>query len=163
MLRWTLTGAFTLAVLAAAQAHDFKAGDISIDHPWARVTAEGQANGAAYMTLDNKGEADRLLGAESIAADRVELHNHINDNGVMRMRQVEAIDLPADEAIALAPGGLHLMMLDLAAPLVEGEKFPLILTFEKAGKVEVEVQVEPVTYGIGGADKGHDMGHGATN
>ena len=165
MLRWILAGAFALAFLVPAQAHDYKAGDITIDHPWARATAASQANGAAYMTLDNHGAADRLVGAESIAADRIELHTHIDDKGVMRMRQLDAIDLPAGQITELEPGGLHLMMLELDSPLTEGETFPLILTFEKAGRIEVEVQVEPVTYGIGGK-KDHGMdheGHGSGN
>ncbi len=161
MLRSTIAVASVLAVLSSAQARDFRAGDISIDHPWARATAQGQANGAAYMTLDNRGAEDRLVGAESTAADRVELHTHMDDKGVMRMRRLDSIDLPAGKVTELEPGGLHLMMLELDAPLAVGEKFPLILTFEKAGKVEVEVQVEPVTYGIGGHGKGHDMGHGS--
>lgn len=159
MLRWILSGALALAAIGAVQAHEFKVGDLTIDHPWARATAASQANGAAYLVVDNDGEPDRILGATSPAAARVELHTHIDDNGVMRMRQVEAIDLPAGET-SLAPGGLHIMLFELGAPLVEGESFPLILTLEQAGDVEVEVKVEPVTYGIGGEGHGGHQGHG---
>ncbi|MEZ5863317.1 MAG: copper chaperone PCu(A)C [Geminicoccaceae bacterium] len=162
MLRWILSSTLALATIGAVQAHEFTVGELVIEHPWARATAAHQANGSAYFVIENGGEADRILGATSPVAGRVELHTHINDNGVMRMRQVKAIDLPAGET-ALAPGGLHIMLFDLGAPLVEGETFPLTLTLEKAGEVEVEVKVEPVTYGIGGDTKGHGghQGHGS--
>lgn len=161
MKRWILSTTLVLATIGAAQAHEFTVGEMTIDHPWARATAANQANGAAYFVVDNGGEPDRILSAATPVADRVELHTHIDDNGVMRMRQVEAIDLPAGET-ALAPGGLHVMLFELEAPLVEGESFPLTLTLEQAGEVEVEVKVEPVTYGIGGDGHGHHghQGHG---
>ncbi|HRY23892.1 MAG: copper chaperone PCu(A)C [Geminicoccaceae bacterium] len=160
MLRWILSGTLALAAIGTVQANELTVGEITIDHPWARATAAQQANGAAYLVVDNGGEADRILGAASPVAGRVELHNHIDDNGVMRMRRVEAIDLPAGETTALAPGGLHIMLFELGAPLVVGETFPLTLTLEQAGAVEVEVTVEPVSYGIGGDAKGH-QGHGS--
>ncbi len=163
MLRWILSSTLALAAIGAVEAHEFTVGEITIDHPWARATAAHQANGAAYLVVDNGGEADRILGAASPVAARVELHNHIDDNGVMRMRHVDSIDLPAGETTALAPGGLHIMLFELGAPLVEGESFPLTLTLEQAGDVEVEVKVEPVTYGIGGDSHGHGghQGHGS--
>ncbi|MEZ5862210.1 MAG: copper chaperone PCu(A)C [Geminicoccaceae bacterium] len=99
MLRWIFEH-LALAAIGAVQANEFKVGEITIDHPWARATAAQQANGAAYLVVDNGGEADRILGAATPVAGRVELHNHIDDNGVMRMRQVEAIDLPAGGATA---------------------------------------------------------------
>ena len=162
MLRWILSSTLALAAIGAVQAHEFTVGEMVIEHPWARATAAHQANGSAYLVVENSGEADRILGAASPVAGRVELHTHIDDNGVMRMRRVEAIDLPAGET-ALAPGGLHIMLFELGAPLVEGESFPLTLTLEKAGEVEVEVKVEPVTYGIGGDTGSHQshQGHGS--
>lgn len=150
---------FALGALDTALGHDFKAGDLHIDHPWARATAPQQPNGAAYFTIANASAADRLLEAQSPVADRVELHTHdVDSAGVMRMRQVEAIDLPAGETTALEPGGLHVMLIGLEDRLVEGEAFPLTLVFEKAGAVEVEVAVEPVTYGVG-ESAGHGQGH----
>jgi copper(I)-binding protein len=83
----------------------------------------------------------------------------MDGEGVMRMRQVEAIELPAGETTALQPGGLHIMLFSLQGPLVEGETYPLTLTLEAAGPVELEVQVEAVTYGVDGA-MGHGEGHG---
>lgn len=148
-----------VGMAAPLLAHDYRQGDLVIDHPWARTTAPQQANGGAYLTITNGGStADRLLAAESPVAGRVELHTHdVDSQGVMRMRQVEAIDLPAGETTALRPGGLHVMLIGLEDRLVEGEQFPLSLVFERAGRVEVEVTVEPVTHGIGGAPA---MGHG---
>jgi periplasmic copper chaperone A len=155
----TIAAIGALVTIGTAHAHDFKAGDLHIDHPWARATAPQQPNGAAYFTVANEGAADRLLEAQSPVADRVELHTHdVDSAGVMRMRQVEAIDLPPGETTALEPGGLHVMLIGLENRLVEGEAFPLTLVFEKAGAVEVEVAVEPVTYGVGESD-GHDQGH----
>lgn len=157
----TLAAIVALCPLTSALAHDFKAGDLHIDHPWARATAPQQPNGAAYFTVANEGAADRLLEAQSPVADRVELHTHdVDSAGVMRMRQVEAIDLPAGETTALEPGGLHVMLIGLEDHLVEGEAFPLTLVFERAGAVEVEVAVEPVTYGVGeSAGHGQDHSH----
>lgn len=149
----------TLGLTAPGFAHDFSLGDLHVDHPWARATAPQQANGGAYLTITNAGATpDRLLEAQSPVAGRVELHTHdVDSAGVMRMRQVEAIDVPAGEATALRPGGLHVMLIGLEDRLVQGEQFPLTLVFETAGPLEVEVTVEPVTYGVGEAST---MGHG---
>ena len=157
----TLAAIFALGTVGTALAHDFKAGDLHIDHPWARATAPQQQNGAAYFTVANEGAADRLLEAQSPVASRVELHTHdVDSAGVMRMRQVEAIDLPAGETTALRPGGLHVMLIGLEDRLVEGEALPLTLVFEKAGAVEVEVAVEAVTYGVGeSTEHGQDHSH----
>ena len=152
-------GFATSSLPGLALAHEFTAGDLTIDHPWSRATAATQANGAAYLSVTNSGAADRIVQASSPQAARVELHTHDMDGeGVMRMRQVEAIDLPAGETTALQPGGLHIMLLELESPLVEGDTFPLILTLEEAGAVELEVQVEAVTYGVDG-EGGHEHGN----
>ena len=155
MLRMTVLTIAIIGLAGTSLAHEFKAGDLTIDHPWSRATAATQANGAAYLTVTNGGDADRILEAASPKAARVELHTHDMDaEGVMRMRQVEAIELPAGETSALQPGGLHIMLFELAGPLVEGETYPLTLTLEEAGPIELDVQVEAVTYGVDGA-----MGH----
>ncbi|GIK96481.1 MAG: hypothetical protein BroJett029_06900 [Alphaproteobacteria bacterium] len=146
--------AFALA--APASAHDYKLGDLTIDHPWARASAGHAKTGAAYFAVVNGGaEADRLVGASS-PVGRAELHTHISEDGIMKMRPVDAVDLPAGERAVLEPGGLHVMLMDLAKPLVEGESFPLTLTFEKAGDIDVEVKVEGVT-GMQGDHGDHDM------
>ena len=133
--------AFT-ALPPPARAHGFQLGAIAIGHPWARATAPGQPGGAGYLSLDNRGAADRLLSARAAVAERVELHAMWMDGDVMRMRQRDAIDLPAGEKVDFKPGGTHLMLVGLKAPLKAGDRFPLTLTFEKAGTVEVVVNVE---------------------
>ncbi|MEI6560148.1 MAG: copper chaperone PCu(A)C [Rhodospirillaceae bacterium] len=156
-LRITLLTLAALTLALPALAHGFKAGPIEIEHPWARATAEGAANGAAFLVLTNGGKtADRLVGTSSPAAAKVQLHAHIDDNGVMRMREVNAIDLAPDATVKLAPGGLHVMLLGLTEPLKKGKAFPLTLTFEKAGAVTVEVSVQ----GAGDLKPGHEHGPG---
>lgn len=129
---------FTVAV----GAHEFKAGSIRIGHPYARATASGQQAGGSFLSLDNAGDADKLLSAVSAVADRVELHAMKMEGDVMKMRQLDAIDVPAKGKIELKPGGLHIMLIGLKAPLKEGTNFPLTLRFEKAGEVTVQVNVE---------------------
>ncbi len=154
----SITVATVMAALLAAPAlaHGFKAGAIEIEHPWARATAADAANGAAYMVLNNEGkEADRLVSATSPTAERVEMHTHIDEGGVMKMRQINAVELAPDATVKLAPGGLHVMLIGLKAPLVKGKAIPLTLTFEKAGTVTVEVSVQ----GAGDTKADHEGSH----
>lgn len=115
---------------------------IQIEKPWTRATAPGAQVAGGYMMIRNAGAAgDRLVAASSPASATVELHVHINDNGVMRMREVEGYNVPAKGAFELRPGGAHLMFMNLKRPLKEGEKVPVKLKFEKAGEVSAEFQV----------------------
>lgn len=165
-MKRSLFAAIALAAMttAAAWAHDYSLGDLTIDHPWARPSAGAAANGATYMTITTKGKtADRLIEAASPVAGKVELHTHVIEGDIMRMRPVDAIDVNAGAPAVLKPGGLHVMLIGLKAPLKEGETFPLTLGFEKAGKVTVEVKVEmpsaPAGHDMGGHDTGaHDTG-----
>ncbi len=117
---------------------------IAIEHPWARATAGQSKNGAAYMTLSNLGDApERLVKAESPAAATVEIHTHVNDNGIMRMRPVNAIEVSPGEPSVLQPGGLHIMLIGLKEPLLVGAKFPLTLTFESGKSATVQVNIRP--------------------
>lgn len=119
------------------------AGALEVRDPWARATAGGASVAAGYMTIANRTEADdRLLSVSSPRAARVEIHEMTMDNAVMRMRAVEGgLAIPAGETITLAPGGLHLMFLDVTAPFVEGEETPVTLTFENAGAFEITLPV----------------------
>ena len=147
-----------LSPIATAQALEFKKGALMIEQPFARANIP-QRPGAAYARIMNMGgEDDRLIGASSPAAGRVELHTHLMENGVARMRPIESVDVPAGGAAELKPGGHHIMMFDLAKPLKEGDEFPLTLTFEKAGAVEIIVKVEAL--GSSGMKHGGDMKHG---
>lgn len=137
-----IAGLVLCGAAIATSAHSFKLGGIDIGHPYARPTREGQQVGGGYLTLDNQGAADRLLSATSPAAGVVEIHSMRMDGNVMKMRQLDALDLPSGKTVLLAPGGYHLMLTGLKAPLKAGDKFPLTLKFEKAGEVVVTVNVE---------------------
>jgi len=114
---------------------------VKVEDPWARATPPGTKIGAAYMKITSGGTPDRFVGASSPAAAKVELHVTEKKGDVMRMREVKAYDIPAKGGFELAPGGAHLMLVDLKAPLKEGAKVPMTLRFEKAGEVKVELQV----------------------
>lgn len=115
---------------------------IVIANPWARATPGGATVGAAYLEIKAaEGAADRLTGAESPAAGRVEIHTHVSEDGVMKMRKVETLDITAGATRALAPMGDHLMLMDLKGPLKEGDRVVLTLVFEKAGRVYVDAPV----------------------
>jgi periplasmic copper chaperone A len=112
---------------------------------WARATPPGASVGAAYLIVRNEGDKDdRLVGAASPAAESVEAHETVDENGVARMRPLEGASIPAGGALVMRPGGAHLMLMGLAAPLREGSSFKLTLTFERAGKMTVEAQVGPL-------------------
>jgi copper(I)-binding protein len=133
------------ALLLTTQAlahHDTTIGAIAIGHPWARAALAG-ANGAAYMTLRNTGrDADRLLVASTPMARTVELHTHIRDGDVMRMRPVPDIPVPAGQTVRLRPGGLHVMLIGLTEPLRQGTTVPLTLRFERAGETTVQLEIQ---------------------
>jgi copper(I)-binding protein len=113
-----------------------------IEKPWVRATAPGAQVAGGYLVIRNQGAAaDRLVSASSPAAAKVELHVHINDNGVMKMREVRGYDVPAKGSFELKPGGAHLMFVDIKRTFKEGEKLPVKLKFEKAGEVSAEFHV----------------------
>jgi periplasmic copper chaperone A len=155
-----LVAAFTLsaATLAVAHAADFKAGSLEINDLWVRGSVPGQTNGAGYMQINNPtGVSDRLVSAQSDASNRLELHTVITENGVAKMRQVPGIDVPAKGSAKLAPGGFHLMFLQLTGPFKQGDSVPVVLKFEKAGEVRVNFTVKPSTFNPGSAG---EQGHG---
>ncbi len=123
-------------------AHDAKVGDLVIVEPWARATIGQVKTGAAYLTVINHGAAgDRLLAVSTPVAAKAQLHTHIMDEDVMKMRPLEAIEIEAKSSMTLEPGGGHVMLMGVHHPLKEGDAFPMTLTFETAGSVEVEVDV----------------------
>lgn len=138
--------AATIAAAAPATAGDFTVGDLTISNPWARASAGKANNGAAYLMqiVNNGHDVDRLIAVATPAAKTAELHNHIMEDGIMKMRPVKAIEVNPGEPSMLKPGGLHIMMMNLQKPLTPGETFPMTLTFEKAGKIEVPVTVMEV-------------------
>lgn len=148
-----LAAALAIGGLPAAQAQTFKAGDIEVTRPWSRATPHGAKIGAGYLVLTNRGNApDRLLSVTTTAAGKVELHEMSMQNGVMRMRQLGGgIALPPGRTVTFAPGGLHMMFMELAAPLKQGQQFTARLVFEKAGPTEVTFDVRA----IGGGGHAH--------
>jgi copper(I)-binding protein len=147
--RFVLGAAIAAAFAPAAFAHSYELGSLKIGHPWARATVA--ANGGAFLSVDNTGAMpDRLLRASTELATSVEIHTHIKDGDIMRMRKVEAVDLPAGKKIVFEPGGYHIMLLGLKKKLVEGERFALILEFEKAGKITVDVAIDKPGAGAAG-------------
>jgi copper(I)-binding protein len=157
-----LVFALFLLVAGTAPAEEAHLGPITVKHAWSRAMPPVSATGAAYLSVHNAGPATaRLVAAESDAAPRVELHTHINDGGVMRMRQVPAIEVPPGETVALKPGGSHVMLMGLVRPLVEGESISLALRFEKAGTLTLRVPIMPSGHG-GSMMRGQGHGHGKT-
>ncbi|HEY4069526.1 MAG TPA: copper chaperone PCu(A)C [Burkholderiaceae bacterium] len=137
-----IAGAVLAFAALAANAQDAKVGAISITHAYARATVPGQPGGGAFLTIANAGADDKLVAVSTAAAKNAELHTMAMDGNVMRMRQVDAIALPAGKTVELKPGNYHVMLTGLKAPLKAGERFALSLKFEKAGEVQVEVPVE---------------------
>lgn len=152
--RGALAAGLALAALAVwsspGAAADFRAGELVVSAPWARATPGGIKVGAAYLTLTNRGaKPDRLLGAQTSVAERVELHTTVTENGMMRMRAVDSVAVAPGQTVRFEPAtGLHLMLINLAAPLQQGGTFTLQLTFEQGGKIEVPVAIG----GVGAAD-----------
>lgn len=135
-----------LPALAPATAHAYEGKAVSVAHPWARATPGGSTIGAAYVEFSGlKGaQGDKLIGASSPVAGRIEVHTHEMADGVMKMRKVDSVGVAAGETRKLAPGGDHLMMFDLKAPLKQGEVFPLTLKFEISGDITVDAAIESV-------------------
>ena len=141
LLAATLAAVFSISTvsISAVRANGHDAG-VTVTEPFARASAGNVRNGAAFMTLSSGG-GDVLLRATSDVARRTELHTVKMEDGVMRMRRVPDIALPAMEKVALKPGGLHVMFMGLKEPLKQGENIDITLTFEKAGDVIVSVPV----------------------
>lgn len=145
-LQWFSVGLLAL-VSWTAQAHGSKVGDIRIDHPYATPSRPGMATGAVYFRgLSNTGKLeDRLVSAQSPVAGRVEIHRMHMQGNVMRMATVPYVFLPARTKVPMkhgSHGGHHLMLFELKAPLKDGDRFPVTLTFERAGSVQVQVWVQ---------------------
>jgi copper(I)-binding protein len=141
-----LLAVVALAAAQGALAHEFRAGDVRITHPYAPPAPPGAANGAAYVaTLENRGRTpDRVMRASSPIAERVELHvMSVDAAGVMRMREVADIPLPPRAPLKMRPGeGYHFMLVGLKRPLAVGDRFPLLIEFERGGRAEVSVWVQ---------------------
>jgi periplasmic copper chaperone A len=155
---------FAFAALAAALfaapagAQEVKAGGLVITQAWSRATPSGAKIAGGYLTIENKGATpDRLLGGSAEIAGKIEVHEMTMNNGVMTMRPLDkGLTIDPGKTVKLAPGGIHLMIMDLKAPFKQGEKVPVTLEFEKAGKVALSLEV----LGVGAlAPAGNAGGH----
>ncbi len=135
-----------LLALAPARADEVKAGDLVISQGWTRATPNGAKIGGGYVTIENKGSApDRLIGGSADVAGSVQVHEMSMEGGVMKMRPLDkGLTIDPGKTVKLAPGGYHLMIMDLKSPLKQGDKVPVTLEFEKAGKVTVSLDVAGV-------------------
>jgi hypothetical protein len=131
--------------------------NIEVDRPFARAAIIQQRNSAAFMQITNRGEDSQIVFAKSPVADVVELHTHINDNGVMRMRKIDRINLPSKKPVSLKPGGLHVMLLGLNRDLKPGDEIEVTLGFADGSVKALKVPVQVVSMGH---KKVHDMNMG---
>jgi copper(I)-binding protein len=151
---------FVLVLAAPARAEEVKAGDLVITQAWSRATPGGAKVAGGYLTIENKGAAaDRLIGGSADVAGKVQVHEMATSNGVMTMRPLDkGLSIEPGKTVKFAPGGYHLMLLDLKSPLKQGDKVPVTLEFEKAGKVKLTFDVQGVG-AQGAAGAGNTGGH----
>ncbi|MBV9863082.1 MAG: copper chaperone PCu(A)C [Alphaproteobacteria bacterium] len=136
-----LFAAALAAMLLIAGAARAQTGQLEVKDAWARATPGNSANGAAYVTIVSP-VPDRLTGVTTPVAQKAGLHEMSMAGGVMKMRPLDGLDLPAGQPMTLKPGGTHIMLESLKQPLRDGQSFPLTLTFDKAGTREITVAVE---------------------
>ncbi|MBR1215889.1 copper chaperone PCu(A)C [Bradyrhizobium sp. JYMT SZCCT0180] len=151
--------AFVAALFTAPlHAQEVKAGDLVITQAWSRATPGGAKIAGGYLTIENKGRApDRLIKGAADISGKIEVHEMAMNNGVMTMRSLDkGLAIEPGKTVKLAPGGYHLMLMDLKGPLKQGDKVPVTLEFEKAGKVTLSLDVQ----GVGAQAPAHDhSGH----
>ena len=145
---------------SSAFAHGYKLGNLEIGHPWARATPKGAAVGGAYLKVTNTGTTpDRLVSGSTDVSGRFEIHEMSMDGGVAKMRQLkDGLEIKPGETVELKPGSFHIMLLDLKQPIKQGDHVKGTLTFEKAGKIDVEFIAVPVGGSPGGDMQGMPSG-----
>ena len=157
-IRRVLAYAVLLTSLFAApvRAQEVRAGDLVITQAWSRATPGGAKIGGGYLTIENRGSVpDRLIGGSADVADKIQVHEMAMNNGVMTMRPLDkGLAIEPGKTVKLAPGGYHLMLTDLKSPLKQGDKLPVTLQFEKAGKVTVSLDVQGIGAPAPGAASG---------
>jgi copper(I)-binding protein len=129
------------AALLSATPAEAQTQPIEVQNAWARATAAGAKAGGVFLTITDKGGPDRLVGASTPVAAVAEVHETVNDNGVMRMRPIPALPLQPGQPVVLQPGGYHIMLMGMKQQLKDGETFPVTLNFEKAGSITATVHV----------------------
>ncbi|MBU0725899.1 MAG: copper chaperone PCu(A)C [Alphaproteobacteria bacterium] len=130
-----------LAPVAASAHHDH----VEATQVWSRATPPTAKTGAVYMILSNDtGKTDKLVAVKSDVAEKVEIHTHLMEGGIMRMRRIEGVEVEPGTPVVFQPGGLHVMMIGLKKPLVAGTWIDLTLVYETAGEVKVSAEVLPI-------------------
>src|SRR5262249_2465843 len=157
----TIMGATFIALISGAFAHDYTIGSLRIEHPWSRAVPKGANVAAGYLEITNTGTvSDRLIGGSSGIAGKFEIHEMTMDGGVMKMRPLEGgIEIPPCQTIKLSPNGYHLMFRNLKTPPVQDKFFRATLVFEKAGKLDLEFDVEGMGLPGGDPHMNMDMKH----
>ena len=152
----------TLLFAAPVFAHDVLAGDLQIIHPHIPQPAASAKAAGGFMAITNTGaEPDRLIGVETGIAAKAEVHeSKVDANGIGTMQHVDFVEIPAGGTVNLEHGGYHIMLMGLIGPLIEGELHKAVLIFERAGRVEIEFQIDPPV-GMGKMDHSK-MDHGAS-
>jgi copper(I)-binding protein len=150
-----VTAACAAMIAAPVTAHEYKAGALTIGHPWARATPKGASIGAGYFTVTNTGKtSDRLVGGSTDVASRFEVHEMTMTNGIMKMRPLaNGLEIKPGQTVKLQPGGYHVMFVKLKQPLVKGQHIDATLSFAKAGKVKIDFVVEGIGAMHGGDAK----------
>ena len=151
------SGSIIAALMMAASAFADQ-GAVEVTQAWSREMPPGAPVGVAYFTISNHGHGvDRLVGVHTPVAGKAEMHTSVMKNGLMKMRRLEVVEVPPGEPTMFEPGGKHVMLMQIRKPLKKGESFPMTLTFENAGDVDIRVTVEH----IGAVRAGSHEGHGA--
>jgi copper(I)-binding protein len=152
MILRILTAVLAALLCLPAHAADYKLGSLEITEPWTRATPATAQSAGGFMVIGNKGSApDRLIGARSTAADKVEVHEMRMEGNIMRMRELDkGLELAPGGTVELKPGGYHIMFIGLKAPFAKDARVPVTLVFEKAGSIDLEMPVRAM-----GAGQGH--------
>lgn len=141
----------------ASSDHRHAASAVDVRSGWARASAGRAVNGAAYLVIVNSGNRnDRLVAASSDVAERTEIHDHVDDDGVMRMIRLDRVDLPAGKTVDFRPGGRHVMLLNLHEPLRAGSRFEVELSFASGVRKRAEIVVRPIGADPPSGRRGHD-------
>ena len=157
MRRFLFLSALTMSLAGCTPWAGQAVGELRLDEPWARATPPGSSVSGGFLTIRNLGSSDdRLVSASTSAAAEVQIHEMSTDGGMMRMRQLEdGLAIPAGAAVALQPGGYHLMFMRPKRPFQDGDVVMATLTFEHAGSVEVSFQVRGAGARSGGGHAHH--------
>lgn len=163
-MRFHLTALLLSGTLLStpALAHDYTHAELHIQHPWSRALPPVAPTGAAYMVIENRGETtDTLKQASTPIAGYTELHEHVHQGDLMKMQRIDSLDIAPGEQVEFSPGGYHVMLFELKEPLVAGNTYPMTLTFEHAGEIEIEVHVskDAATRDESAPQAGHDHNH----